>query len=313
MFAQRVAEPLQRAAGGERDAHHVPLAVHRVAERVQPALGIDLRRVAVDEHDAGRADRRREHALAHDAIADRAGRTVARAADDHAIGREAEQLRRFRRQLAGDFFRFVAAWRTGSASSSSFDEQLFRPAAMHDIEQQHAAGVADFGGEFAGQPAADFILRQQHLHRLGEILRLVVAQPEDFRRGEAGERRIGDHLDELLPPAGPLLDFFTLGGRPLVVPQQGPPHDVVLLVEKHRAVHLAREADRPHVGRLELRLLHDGADRLHRRLPPIVRVLLTPERFGMVARVRGHRLAEDFARSLMASVLVPEVPMSMPR
>ena len=70
--------------------------------------GIDLRRVAVDEHDAGRADRRGEHAAADDAVADGAGRAVARAADDHAVGRQAEQLGRLRGELAGDFFGFVA-------------------------------------------------------------------------------------------------------------------------------------------------------------------------------------------------------------
>ena len=71
--------------------------MHGVAKRVQPAGRIDLHRVAVDEHDAGGADRRRERAAADDAVADRAGRAVAGPADDHAIGRQAELLGRFRR------------------------------------------------------------------------------------------------------------------------------------------------------------------------------------------------------------------------
>ncbi len=70
---------------------------------------------------------------------------------------------------------------------------------------------------------------------------------------------------------------------------------LVVLVEKDRAVHLAREADRANVGRFQLGFLHDGADGLHRGLPPIFRVLLAPERFGMVTRVRGQRLCQDFA------------------
>ena len=37
-LAQRVAEPLQRAAGRKVHAHHVPLAAHRVAEGVDAAL-----------------------------------------------------------------------------------------------------------------------------------------------------------------------------------------------------------------------------------------------------------------------------------
>ncbi len=47
----------------------------------------------------------------------------------------------------------------------------------------------------------------------------------------------------LRPPAR-LLDFLAFGGGALVVPQQGPADDAVLLVEEHRAVHLAGEADR---------------------------------------------------------------------
>ncbi len=98
----------------------------------------------------------------------------------------------------------------------------------------------------------------------------------------------------LRPPAR-RLDFLALGGGALVVPQQCAADDAVVLVEEHGAVHLAGKADRADVGRLELGLLHDGAHGFHRGLPPVVRVLLTPQRFGMVARVGGHRLAEDFA------------------
>ena len=56
-LAQLVAEPLQRAAGREVHAHHVPLAVDGVAEGVDAAQRIDLHLVAVDEHHAGGADR----------------------------------------------------------------------------------------------------------------------------------------------------------------------------------------------------------------------------------------------------------------
>ena len=139
-------------------------------------------------------------------------------------------------------------------------QQRLRPVALGDVQQQHAAGVAHFGGEFAGQPPAHFVLRQQHLAELVEILRLVIAQPENLRRGEAGQRRIGDHLDQLRAPAGALFDLLALGGRALIVPQKRAADHAVLLVEKHRAVHLARQADRLHVGRLELGFLDDRPD-----------------------------------------------------
>ena len=68
-----------------------------------------------------------------------------------------------------------------------------------------------------------------------------------------------------------------------------------LLVQKHRAMHLARQADRLHVGRLELRPADDAADRSHGRPPPIVRVLLAPQRLGVIDGIGLGRLGEDFA------------------
>ena len=53
--------------------------------------GIDLHLVAMDEHHAGGADRRGEHALADDAVAHRPRRAVAGPAHHHAIGRKAQQ------------------------------------------------------------------------------------------------------------------------------------------------------------------------------------------------------------------------------
>ncbi len=76
------------------------------------------------------------------------------------------------RQPAGDFFRLVACGQQADVELQFF-QQLCRPAAVHNVEQQHAAGVADLGGEFAGEPAANFVLRQQHLDGFGEILRLA--------------------------------------------------------------------------------------------------------------------------------------------
>ena len=133
------------------------------------------------------------------------------------------------------------------------------------------------------------------LRVFSKCLRLVVPQPEDFRGGEAGQRRVGDQLDQVRTAAGAALDFLALGGGPLIVPEDGAANDLVVLVEKHRAVHLAREPDRLDVGRFELGLGHRLADRADRRLPPIVRVLLAPKRLGEVAGVGLHGRGEDRA------------------
>ena len=147
-----------------------------------------------------------------------------------------------------------------------------------------------------------------------KFLRLVVAEPEDLRRREAGERGVGDHLDELLAAAGAAFDLVALGGGALVVPEQGGADDLARLVEEHRAVHLAGEADGGDVGGLQLGLLHDGADDLDRGLPPVFGVLLAPERLGVSARVAARwRTARTRPSGAMARHLVPEVPTSMPR
>ena len=44
-----------------------------------------------------------------DAVADGPGRAIAGPAHHHAVGRQAQQFGRLRRELAGHFFRFVAA------------------------------------------------------------------------------------------------------------------------------------------------------------------------------------------------------------
>ena len=85
--------------------------------------------VAVDEHDAGGADRRRQHAAADDAVAHGAGRAIAGPADHHAIGRQAQRLGRFGGELAGDFFRFVTRGQQ-TRIELQLAEQLLRPAAI---------------------------------------------------------------------------------------------------------------------------------------------------------------------------------------
>jgi hypothetical protein len=87
--------------------------------------------------------------LLNDAVADRAGSTVAGAAHNHAVRRETQALRRFRREAASHFIGFFT---TSEQRSIQLElrQKLLRPAAMYHVEQQHAAGVADFGREFAG-------------------------------------------------------------------------------------------------------------------------------------------------------------------
>ena len=184
-LAECVAEPLQRSAGREVHAHHVPAAADGVAEGMYAPQRVDLHLVAVDEHHAGGADRGGEDSAGDDAVSDRSGGAVARPGDHHAIGGQPKQLRRLRGELAGDVLRFTTL---GQQVGVQFQgrEEFFRPSAPSNVQQQHAAGVAHVGCVLSGQPAADFILRQQHFARGLEMFRLVVSQPEDFRGGESG-------------------------------------------------------------------------------------------------------------------------------
>ena len=180
-------------------------------------------------------------------------------------------------------------------SRSSAESSCFDQLPGSHVQQQHAAGVADFRGVLAGQAAADFILRQQDLAGLLEVLRLVIPQPEDLRRREAGQGGVGHQLDQIGAAADALFHLGAFGGGPLVVPEDRPANDLVVLVEEHRAVHLARQPDRANRGRLEFRLGHRLADRADRGLPPILGVLLAPERLGEVARVGLHGGGQDRA------------------
>ena len=65
-----------------------------------------------------------------------------------------------------------------------------RPSAGADVEPQRAGGVRHFRDRFAGQPQPHIVLRQQDALGRGEHLRLVLGDPQRFRRGEAGHRDV---------------------------------------------------------------------------------------------------------------------------
>ena len=73
----RVPEPAEAARGREHHRHQVPLAGDGVAERVDPALGLDDRPVRRREHDARRPERQRDPAGHDRADADRVRGLVA--------------------------------------------------------------------------------------------------------------------------------------------------------------------------------------------------------------------------------------------
>ncbi len=244
------------------------------------------------EDDPRGPHRRRDHALAHDPVADRPGRLVTAAADHGGPGPQPGRLRPQVAHPAGDLGTLVAR-RQERRVDPELLEQLAAPSAVGDVEHQGPRGVAHLGGVGAGQSVADVILGQEHLPHPLPMARLVPADPQQLGRRESGQGRVGDHPDEGLAAPRLVLDLAALLGRALVVPEQGRADDRARLVEEHRAVHLPAQADAGDVLRTDFPGGQHPADRLDRRVPPEVGMLLRPAGPGVVAGILGGRRGED--------------------
>ena len=97
-------------------------------------------------------------------------------------------------------------------------QHLFAPAPSRDVEQQRPGSVGDVGRVLAAQPQAHVVLGQRDPRDLRVDLRLVAAQPQELRRGEARQRAVARQRDQPLETER-LLDLRALGGGALVVPQ----------------------------------------------------------------------------------------------
>ena len=247
------------------------------------------------EQHARRAERRPQQPAAHDAVADRPGRVVRRAADDGRAFGEPQFLCCRGRDRAGDVRRFET-FRQQPGIELQLLQHLGRPLPIGDIEQQRAGCIGHFRRVHAGHAIADVILRQQHLGGLGEVLRLVVAEPENFGRSEAGECGVGDELDEFFASADGAEDFVALGRGALVVPQNSRADDIALGIQKHAPVHLPREPDARDVRRLDPSFFQHRSRGRDSGRPPVARPLLAPaglrgEQFVLRRRRREHTAA----------------------
>jgi hypothetical protein len=228
---------------------------------------------------------------------DGTGRTVARTANHQAISGEPQLAGDTAGEPAGHLARFEYGCQE-ARFELELVEQFVRPTAIFDVQQQHPAGVAHLGGKFASQPPANVVLGEQHFGQPLEVLRFVVAEPQNLGGGETGEGRIGDHFNEFGAATGAVVNFVALGGGALVVPQNGGANHLVVFVQKHRPVHLARQPNRPHVGRLATGGGHRTADGRFNGLPPIFGILLAPQRPGMCAAIAGGALAQQLAGAI---------------
>ena len=145
-----------------------------------------------------------------------------------------------------------------------------------------------------GQAVADVVLGQEDLADPVPVPGLVLADPEDLGGGEAGQRGVGDQPDQRLAAAGLLLDLAALGGRALVVPEQGGADDLAVRRRGRPSRASGRSGRCPATSAgLNLPAARTSRDRLARRLPPELGVLLGPAGLGVVARILGRGRGQD--------------------
>jgi hypothetical protein len=114
-----------------------------------------------------------------------------------------------------------------------------------------------------------------------------------LRRGEAGHRQVAGDARELGHVAHQRLALRTAAA---IVPQDRRAQQGVVLVEQHRAVHLARQADAAHRAHRVRARLTEQRHRLIERRPPIGRSLLRPQRVRARDRERHARTRLDALR-----------------
>ena len=122
------------------------------------------------------------------------------------------------------------------------------------------------------------------------VLGLVVAHPQDLRRGEAGQRAVAGQRDQPFEPDR-LLDLGALRLGSLVVPEDRGADDLVCVVERHEAVHLTGQSD----ARGSAGLVFEAFEDRLGGAPPVLRVLLRPAGFRGRERVGGFLGGEHLA------------------
>ena len=142
---------------------------------------------------------------------------------------------------------------------------LAAPLPPRDVEQQRSGGVRRVDRVLPREPEPHVILREQHVRHAGPDLGLVLAHPQQLRRGEPGQRAVPRQLDQPRQ-ADRLLDLRALRAGPLVVPEDRRPEYQPIRVEQDEPVHLAGETERPVAA----------GEHALRRAPPVLRVLLCP-------------------------------------
>ena len=173
-------------------------------------------------------------------------------------------------------------------------EDLGRPVAGGEVEQDGPRPIGLVEGVLAGEPEPHVVLGQENVRHPAPDLRLVVADPDQLRCREARQGVIAGDLDEPLRADG-LPDHVALGGRALVVPEDGRPQDGIGPVQEHESVHLTGQPDRGDLVARDPGLGQDRPDRADRAVPPQLGRLFAPTRLGHLEAVLRRADADDTA------------------
>jgi hypothetical protein len=137
------------------------------------------------EDDAGGTEHERRRSRAGDADAE-SGRLLVSCA-----GSDGDAARRLPRDLLG-----FEGGRQPVVGYREHVDHLVAPAAPGDVEEQRARSIRDVDRPRTGQPEPDVVLREADPRDPRVGVGLVLAEPEELRRGEAGERAIARELDQ---------------------------------------------------------------------------------------------------------------------
>ena len=162
-------------------------------------------------------ERQRHRPRRDDADADRIGRLVAAAGDDRGAGTQPGGGGGLGRDHAGHLGSFAGRRQPGRIDPERGDD-LARPVAGRQVEQQRPGAVRLVEHVVAGQPEPQVVLGKQDMGDPPPDVRFVVPHPDELRRGEPGECVVAGDRDEPLRPDR-RTDRIALGRGALVVPQ----------------------------------------------------------------------------------------------
>ena len=172
--SDHVAQPPQRPRRGQHHAHRLPGVRHGVAEDVDAGLGVGPVALQRREDDPRGAEHDRQRSRPDHADPERARLLVAGARDLGRLRHPGQPLQRDPERLA----------------------DLAAPLAPRDVEQQRPGGVRRVDRVLPRQPEPHVVLREQHVRHAGPDLGLVLAHPQQLRRGEPGQRAVPRQLDQ---------------------------------------------------------------------------------------------------------------------